>query len=697
MKRSLLALAVGAACSGLAAEPRYTQSDFGGVGLLQTPTARMSPAGEFSVNANRTAPYSRYSLTLQPFDWLEGTFRYTVVSNRRYGPESFSGDQSYKDKAFDAKLRLWQEDRWRPEVAFGGRDIGGTGLFSSEYVVANKRFGDFDFSLGLAWGYLGNRGDFDNPLGLLGDRFDERPKPTSDVANAGEFKANSYFRGSPSLFGGLLWQTPWEPLQLKLEYEGNDYQNEPQNNDQVQDSPVNLGLVFKASDWVDLHAAWERGNTAMFGITLHTNFVSRTAPAKVSDPQPEPLRSDRERPDIQADWQAVGARLNDNAGLRVTKIAERERELVVYGEQTRYFSSAKGLGRTARIVDNSAAADIDWITLVESRYGIPVTETSLKRDTFRDLVNEETDLESLRRVTEQSAPMARSETTLYSPEPKKLTYGAGLGYRQNIGGPDNFLLYQFSLNASAEYRFTQATRLSGTLSASLLDNLDEFKYTAPSNLPRVRTYLREYWTSTDVAMPTLNLSHARRLDRDLYGLLYAGYLESMFAGTGGELLYRPMNERWALGMDLNWVQQRGFKQDFSLRDYKTLTGHVTGYYRTPGDVLFATSVGRYLAGDLGFTVDVSREFRNGVRFGAWATITDTMGDQYGEGSFDKGIYLSVPFDELLTTSTLQRANLVWGPLTRDGGARVGRPAALYYLTDGRDGDQFHYNFHKVAE
>ncbi|MNC51632.1 hypothetical protein D3C76_1444220 [compost metagenome] len=67
------------------------------------------------------------------------------------------------------------------------------------------------------------------------------------------FNANSYFRGSPSFFGGVTYQTPWDPWSLKLEYEGYDYQHEPQNNNQVQDSPINLDLVFKANDTVDLH------------------------------------------------------------------------------------------------------------------------------------------------------------------------------------------------------------------------------------------------------------------------------------------------------------------------------------------------------------------------------------------------------------------------------------------------------------
>ncbi|MCY6249695.1 YjbH domain-containing protein, partial [Salmonella enterica subsp. enterica serovar 1,4,[5],12:i:-] len=79
------------------------------------------------------------------------------------------------------------------------------------------------------------------------------------------------------MFGGIAYQTPWAPLSLKLEYDGNDYKHEPKNNNQVQDSPINIGAVYKLNENIDLTAGWERGNTALFGITLHTNFVSRKA------------------------------------------------------------------------------------------------------------------------------------------------------------------------------------------------------------------------------------------------------------------------------------------------------------------------------------------------------------------------------------------------------------------------------------
>ena len=676
------------------AEPRYTQSDFGGVGLLQTPTARMAPTGELSLNANRTEPYSRYSLSLQPLDWLEGTFRYTSISNRMYGSEALSGNQSYKDKAVDLKARLWQESHWLPEVALGFRDVGGTGLFSSEYFVANKRYKDLDFSLGIAWGYIGNRGDLKNPLGYLDDSFDTRPTQIT----VGDVNTNTYFRGSPALFGGVVYQTPWAPLSLKIEVEGNDYKHEPQNNNQVQDSPINFGAVYKLNDNIDLTAGWERGNTALFGITLHTNFVSRKAPVKSYDPPAQPLPVQAPVAPLEdIDWAAVSQQLEKNAGYKVERIAQHDSELMVYGEQSKYFYSAKGAGRASRILDNTANDQIQWFTMVNKRYDMPVEEISVPRSTFRDVVNNEQDLVNLHRTTEVNRATAHYDKTLYQHKPDPFTYGFGLGYQQNMGGPDGFLLYQISAYAEGQYRFTPGTWASGGISLNLLNNYDKFKYDSASNLPRVRTDLRQYATTSDLTMPALQLNKAKRLDQDLYGMVYGGYLESMYAGVGGELLYRPMGERWSIGADLNYVRQREFDQGFGLRDYRTVTGHITSYTKLPFDLDAAVSVGRYLARDWGTTIDISREFTNGVKFGGWVTRTTASKEEYGEGSFDKGIYISIPFDEMMSVSTMSRANIAWAPLTRDGGAMLHRQYSLHTMTDGRNRDAFYENFEKITE
>ena len=676
------------------AEPRYTQNDFGGVGLLQTPTARMAPAGELSFNANRTDPNSRYSFSLQPLEWLEGTFRYTSVSNRRYGPEELSGDQSNKDKAVDVKARLWRESHWLPEVALGFRDVGGTGLFSSEYFVANKRYNNLDFSVGIAWGYLGNRGDFRNPLSYVDDGFNDR----RDIDTAGDVNTGMYFRGPPSFFGGVAYQTPWDPLSLKIELEGNDYKHEPQGNNQVQDSPINIGAVYKLNDSVDLSVGWERGNTALFGITLHTNFISRKAPVKSYDPPPQPLPAQAPTTPLkEVDWTAVSRQLESNAGYKVERIAQRDSELMVYGEQSKYFYPAKGVGRASRILDKNTNDEIQWFTLINKRYDMPVEETSVPRSTFRNVVNNEQDLVDLHRTTEVNRATEHYDKTLYQRKPDPFTYGFGLGYQQNLGGPDGFLLYQISAYAEGQYRFTPNTWASGGVSVNLLNNYDKFTYDAPSNMPRVRTDLRQYVTTSDVTMPALQLNKAKRLDQDLYGMVYGGYLESMYAGVGGELLYRPMGERWSIGADLNYVRQREFDQGFGLRDYRTVTGHVTTYTKLPFDLDAAVSVGRYLARDWGTTIDISREFTNGVKFGGWVTRTTASSEEYGEGSFDKGIYISIPFDEMMSVSTMSRANIAWAPLTRDGGAMLHRQYSLHTMTDGRNRDAFYENFEKITE
>jgi hypothetical protein len=84
-----------------------SQMMHGGVGLLQTPTARMADEGAFSINYFDNEQYRYWSVSLQLFPWLESTVRYTDVRTRLYSPDpNFSGDQTLKDKGIDVKFRL---------------------------------------------------------------------------------------------------------------------------------------------------------------------------------------------------------------------------------------------------------------------------------------------------------------------------------------------------------------------------------------------------------------------------------------------------------------------------------------------------------------------------------------------------------------------------------------------------------------
>ncbi len=663
--------------------PEVSSNDWGATGLMQTPSARMRKTGAFSFHFSRVAPYSQGNLFFQPFDWMETGFRYTNISNVSYGPAELSGDQSLKDKSIDAKFRLWRESAYLPEVAIGLRDLAGTGLFSGEYLVANKRTGNFDWSVGMGWGYVGARGNIRNPIGRLIPSFDTRRATGGEGGNLG---LKNYFRGPASLFGGVQYQTPWERVILKLEYDGNDYKHEPQSNNQRQSSPFNVGLVYKLARAVDLTVGFERGNTLMLGVTLHTQLDGLETP-KPNDPPRVPVSP--LRPQKEPDWAATSRDIATQADWRVRKIEQRGRELRLTLDDPEAVYLRERIDRAASVLHRDAPPSVDRFALTYRQRGVDVAESVVDRDAWvderiRPLPPSERRQSIVAREL-PADPAGNAGKVLYESRAPAFEHGLGFDYQQTLGGPDGFVLFQISAVERAKWRLREDTWIQGNVRLSLLNNYDKFKYTAPSNLPRVRTFMREYLTTSPITMPNLQATHVGKLGANHFYSLYGGYLESMFGGVGAEWLYKPSSSRIAVGVDVNAVRQREFEQAFGFRDYKVATGHATVYWDTGwNDVQARIHVGRYLARDFGATLDVSRVFKNGVTIGAFATRTNVSAAQFGEGSFDKGIYLSIPFDALLTKSTNTVGNFVWKPLTRDGGAMLGRANPLYYLTTSRN-------------
>ena len=666
-----------------------TASDWGEIGLLQTPTSRMARAGDARFHYSYVQPYTRATVMFQPLDWLEGGFRYSQISNQLYDPSLTISTQSYKDKSVDVKVRLWEETRWIPQLAVGARDLGGTGLFSGEYFVANKRTGDFDWSLGLGWGYLGARANLRNPFGLISDQFDNRPV-TAGTGDTGTSNSKAYFRGRTSLFGGVQWQTPIEPLILKAEYDGNSYKREPFNNQINQRVPINVGAVYRYNPTVDLTAGIERGNRAMLGVTFHGGLDMLMQP-KVLDPA-TPAVADT-APVADPAWNRTAAEIESLTGWTVDVISRQGDTLNVRLSNANGQYVASRLDRMTAVLHRDAPASIRRFTVDFTGRGTQLGRKSIQRIDWIALHRE--GLSPAQREQRDAGyttgPLVSTTTpaTPFSPvwqnESGRLRGGLSPSFYQSLGGPDTFLLYQVGVRGSAEYRIAEKTWISAAANLRVLDNYDKFQYTAPSDLPRVRTFVREYATTSRFSLTNLQLTHAEQLSDNHFAMVYGGILESMFGGVGGEYLYRQRASRWAFGVDVNRVRQRAFDQRFSFRDYEVNTGHATVYWDTGwNDVTARLSVGQYLAGDKGATLEVSRRFANGVSVGAYATKTNVSAAQFGEGSFDKGIFVTFPFDAILPRSTNTTGSILWQPLLRDGGARLARSETLYGLTSLRD-------------
>ncbi len=930
-------------------------SDFGGVGLMQTRTARFGTDGVLDIGTSFVDPYKRYYVNLLALPWLEGTFRYTEIRNRLFSQfRFFSGGQSFKDRGADLKFRLRKEGRYWPALAVVFQDGLGTGQFSGEALVANKRYYDLDFSFGLGWRYLGKNGKIRNPMISLSEDFRHS---SGSAHTGGQFNFGSFFSGETvAPFAGVAYRSPIRGLTFKMEIESNDYQSEPLSNRFPQNSPFNFGLNYRPFSWFDISLAYERGNILMFRGSLRANLHTSKIPK--FDPPPEPIgprpkrkgfgatqptpgpESENSAPaaamsaaggsgtevaltpsqpqtseDIAADllggleaeglqlesigfsedettigvtgqlqamseaavvraagvvtstispvgkkisfvqastdgeviqrgvsrdeaelrhgvdqffeqvekqgveilWVGIdndkvelGIRPTDAAGdldevelaklillslpvsardltvvtyaegvaptetdgldSEVTDIASgdgafdnlgyldleiepadsidnrrivsfrrkvaragppncpevscassgaeiqthedivyddeekrkvadrvirnfRRRGMIVHafhlsGRQAtvfvtvgRFMSEAQRLGRAARVLANSVPEPVEKLTLVVRNGPTESYRVTLNRRDLEMAANFQGSVEEVWRRALIEKPRttgipddAIRNSTVY---PRTLwTFGPRT--RQHIGGPDQFMLYQFWAALNVNIALAPGLGVSAGVGKNLYHNFDKIKLKSDSSLPHVRSDIKDYLQQGVDNLVQLQASYIFMPFEDIYFRASAGYFEEMYGGFSGEFLYHPFDSRFAFGVDINRVWKREFRQRFGFQEYRVNTGHFNLYYNFPFyNLLGEVNIGQYLAGDRGVTYNFSRLFDTGVRVGAWATFTNVSAAQFGEGSFDKGIFVSIPFSVFLPISTTAHGNFGFRPLTRDGGQRVGVRGRLY--------------------
>lgn len=691
-----------------------TYSDQGGVGLLQMPSARFAPEGDFAFSYSRTSPYIRKALTVQPLPWVEGVLRYTTILDRLYGPETFSGTQAYKDKGFDFKIRLLEESESLPQIALGIRDIGGTGLFGGEYLVASRRYYDIDFSLGLGWGYLGSRGQFKNPFSMLSSGFKTRQ---STVGQGGLLSTAEYFRGERvSLIGGVAYQTPIQGLVAKLELDGNKYTSDRAGKPITASSPINFGLTYSHGGWLDVSLGVERGNTLMFGLALHSNLHTATGMPKV-DPSPQRIRA-RDLSEVVAYNRAGGNSVlgpkqtsHDQtsgklvaalsaSGYRVAATEIGEKRVVVEASQSTFRNNARAVGRAARIMANNVPAGVEELSYVSRESGLETARVTLLRQDLEKAARHEGSPEEMAMHLSYAGP--RSDDSA-KPVDVPGTYPNTRWFwspamKHQIGGPDGEYFYQLYVRGSNELHLTRHLSLTSGVALNISDNLDALKLSSDSVLPHVRSDIVKYLKQGKTSLAQFHADYLTNLGRDWYGRASVGYFEEMFGGIGGEVLYRPFDKPWAIGADINRVKQRAYDQRFDFRDYQVDTGHVDFYYRLPFYNLTAQlSVGKYLAGDRGATFSLARQFDSGVVIGAFVTKTNVPAEQFGEGSFDKGVFISIPMDLISLYSSRSRMSMGWRPLTRDGGQRLAVAKRLYPIVADASRDGFMSDWSRVLE
>ena len=185
----------GASARAQSADSIPTLNFYGSPGLLDMPSARMSPDGSFNIWAAGTGFTQRYGFSFQAMPWFEGSFRDIGTKNLFNAGQVFSGG-TYYDRSFGVRIRLQNETDGWPDITVGVNDVIGTGLEGAEYLVASKRLGYLDVSLGMGWGRLASTAMFENPFALILPSFAFRSSPTGTRSHVRSSRPHAAFSWS---------------------------------------------------------------------------------------------------------------------------------------------------------------------------------------------------------------------------------------------------------------------------------------------------------------------------------------------------------------------------------------------------------------------------------------------------------------------------------------------------------------------
>lgn len=671
------AVMAGLLAAPAAAEMRPTLSFGGMTGLIDMPTGESQNDGVLSITSAHFGPISRTTLSFQITPRLSGSFRYAGTRDwNRVVPFPL---ETYYDRSFDLRYQLLNEGTYVPGVVIGLQDIIGTGQMSGEYIAATKTFGDkLKVTAGLGWGRLGSY----KPIGAIGTR------PDFDYGLGGTVRTGQWFKGDFAPFAGIEYQIN-DKLGFKAEYSSDDYVTEAGERQTFErKSPFNFGLEYQVNGVLRVGAYYMYGSE--LGLSAQFALDPRRSPTGgLTYGGPRPLKDRAAGADWSTEWVSDRGRQStlrdsiardlraDGMTLESISFAASAVELRVRTPQRE--NGPQMLGRAARVLAAQLPASVETFRIVPVWNGVPLSQVVMQRS----------DLEALDHAPNQDALM-RSRTEILAVSgatPEGALMGEGLyprfGWgvspyvRTSLFDPEDPLRADFGLRLSARYDIAPGLVLSGSVTKKVIGNLDASDRVSNSVLPHVRSDGNIYDREGDPALETLTMAWYAKPGENLYSRVTVGYLERMFGGISGELLWKRVDSPFALGVELNYVQQRDFDQMLGFQDYKVFTGHVSGYYSFGNGYVAQLDVGRYLAGDIGATLAIDREFANGWKVGAFATMTDVSYEDFGEGSFDKGIRIQIPFNWLLGRPSEKAYAPTIRPITRDGGARLSVDGRLY--------------------
>tara|TARA_B100000214_G_scaffold171661_1_gene123354 strand:+ start:3565 stop:5547 length:1983 start_codon:yes stop_codon:yes gene_type:complete len=617
-------------------------NSMGQIGYINTPSAINSRESDLTIILDRSDPDRKFALLASPFDWLDANLFYVDIGGLPYGPNDLY-KQSYKDKGFSAKISIPLEKNLI--FAFGANDLAGTGFYSSEYLVLTNRIQKFEYSIGLGWGTMNDGISFSNPFIKIDEDFKSRSSLTKDRGGTPDF--NNYYSGDKAslFFGGSYMLNNKNKILFELDPTNYSNPNIPYSESK---SKFNIAFVRDFND-ISLKTSFLRGNKVSLQFAYNKNFLNYGRYSKNVFPSGK-INTHEELQKILA--------LN-NIGLK--SVSNNEDQVIVRVKHNSYQNQYLA-NRIVKEASSDLSEGFDSIVIIQDYLDMETVEVVYPLKNSVNIRNENYIDSYPAKVDFQVLGKYPSIHTQFTPVIKPF-----------IAGREGFFHAALLVENSTEIVLQENLTLLANFKISLADNFDKLIFPADEPYKNVvRSDIKDYLRNIDngIGIGRLELNHFKSFKKKHFFRNSIGIYEDMFAGVGIDYLYYPEGSLFSFGAEAYHLRKRDYDWGFGLLDYENTLFRLNAQVVEPKTKInFRLSVGEYLAGDEGYTFEIARRFDNGIEYAAFFTRTDVPTDVYGEGSFDKGIRIKIPFSFFSSNNkTLQEYE--WHPLTKDPGAML---------------------------
>lgn len=654
-------------------------NSFGQTGLIYTPSAEVNKGQSVYFTFTRGSYIKLGTLTITPFDWMEASYFYYRPDDLLWG----SAKGLYLDKGFNVKFSYKPKHILLPNLAIGLDDFAGTGQFTREYLVSTYNFNNFKLTSGIGWGKFAGIHSYKNPLSFISENFSDRP--FNSFGRGGKPSYDQWFRGPSSPLLGIEYRSKRvKNLSFKIEHDPYDFfefsccgegLSQESLSERTKDMNTNFGLSYKYKDHGNIDLSLIKGN--LWNISFSLGFSGSKNYRKKPKFKPTIRDYNFQQNSVKNEFYLdLLSNLNTNKlylqtadleedSLNITIESEDHFNPIIYSSRAAYI--ANEVSRFNKI-------NLKHIEIGHLNRGIKINSVEYFTKDL-NLSNRRPNI-LIRRNTKVKDKVLKSHHD-HEFKPKvefPIVINEFLpDIKTHVGSPERFLYSGIGVKASTEIQFSRNIVFYSVIGKSLINNFDR-KISVPNSvLANVRTRVMDYLqqSSNDIYISNMALEGIWSPYQNIYAKLSIGYLESMYGGVAAEIMYKPFYSNTALSYEYNYVRSRDYDQKFSFSTYKVATNHLNvAHYHPKSNILAKWSYGNYLAGDTGYTLDLSRRMPNGWQAGFWFSNTNVSAEEFGEGSFDKGFYINVPLSIFSKKYRKDMQSFSLRSMTRDGAQKL---------------------------